>query len=119
MVDKKIDFLVSYNIAQEEILTQFKEYTSTNDAYVRAFFDKPFLETQLLLSEISSLVYEKSQQTGVIKIYEQGNNRKDRYTSCSYANWFADKLEQDLLTEKEETFDFAKAPCCVSAVSFD
>ena len=62
----------------------------------------------MLISETSDLVYEKMPQTGVIKIHEQGNNRKDRYTSVSYANYFADLLEQDLLSDNQE-YDF----CCL------
>ena len=41
------------------------------------------------------------QQTGVVKIREQGNNRKDRYTSCSYASYFASILEKDLFSKKK------------------
>ena len=41
------------------------------------------------------------QQTGVVKIHEQGVNRKDRYTSCSYASYFASILEKDLFGKKK------------------
>lgn len=117
LTDKKIDFLISHNIAQEEILPQIKEYLNENDLLRKSFYDQPFWETQLLISEAASLVYEKAQQTGVIKIYEQGNNRKDRYTSCSYANWFADKLEADLLTEPEKP-NYQAAPVFASSIDF-
>ena len=55
-----------------------------------------------MISECAELLYEKSPQTGAVKIYEQGGNRKDRYTSCSYGGYFFDQLELDLLTESEE-----------------
>ena len=36
-------------------------------------------------------------QTGIIKIYELGKNRKDRYTACSYGSYFFDQLELDMM----------------------
>lgn len=99
LIENKIDFLVNYNTAKEEILMPNKEYVEnlTNDADKLATFELPFLETQLMVNECAELQYEKMQQTGVIKIFEQGNKRKDRYTSCSYGSYFIDKLELDLL----------------------
>ena len=58
-----------------------------------------------MISECAELLYEKSPQTGVVKIYEQGGNRKDRYTSCSYASHFFDHLEIDMLSVSSD-FEF-------------
>ena len=80
-------------------------------------FEKPFLETQLLISETVGLVYEKKEQTGAIVVKEQGANRKDRYTSCSYGNYFASLLEQDLLSDNNET-EWDTAPSCVTALNW-
>ena len=113
-----IDFLVSPGEAREDILPNIKEYMEETDTDKRFDFEKPFFETQLLISEAVSLVYEKMPQTGAIKIYEQGKNRKDRYTSCSYGSYFANLLEKDLLKE-EEKVNYSSAPICVSSVSFD
>ncbi len=105
LIENKIDFLVNYNTAKEEILMPNKEYLEslTNDADKLATFELPFLETQLMVNECAELQYEKMQQTGVIKIFEQGNKRKDRYTSCSYGSYFIDKLELDLLGKRRQT----------------
>ena len=111
-----IDFLVNYNEAVDEILPNIKEYVECSDSE-RFFYEQPFFETQLLISETASLVYEKMQQTGVIKIREQGANRKDRYTSCSYGSYFASLLEQDLLSQSEK-HDYTNAPVMVSNISF-
>lgn len=111
LMEEKIDLLISYGKAKEEILKENKEYLSdfyeeTGDA---STFELPFIETQLLISECAELVYEKAQQTGVIKISEKGSNRKDRYTSCSYGNYFIDQLEIDLLGQKKvQSYDPAK-----------
>jgi len=99
---KKIDLLVSFEQANEEILPNIKEYTSAPDASAQIFYEAPFLETQALISETTSLIYEKKQDTGVIVVREQGKNRKDRYTSCSYGNYFASLLEKDLISHNED-----------------
>jgi hypothetical protein len=99
---KKIDFPVSLEVAREEILPQIKEYDAAIDGETQFFYESPFLETQALISETTSLIYDKKDQTGVIVIREQGNNRKDRYTSVSYGGWFATQLEKDLISNGEE-----------------
>lgn len=99
--EKKIDFLVTFEQASEEILPKIKEYMSAPDAETQLFYETPFLETQALFSETSSLVYEKGNETGVIVIHEQGKNRKDRYTSISYGSYFASLLERDLISQTD------------------
>lgn len=106
LVEKKIDLLINYTSAKNEILSDIKEYSTAminSDSNIITYYEKPFIETQLLIKETAELVYEKAAQTGMIKISEQGNNTKDRYTSCSYGNYFIDKLELDLLGEKVRT----------------
>lgn len=105
LIEKHIDLLISYNEAKEELLKQNKEYLDIihrrEDGDI-VDFEMPFIETQLLINECAELVYEKAQQTGVIKISEKGSNRKDRYSSCSYGNYFIDQLELDLLGAKKK-----------------
>jgi hypothetical protein len=60
------------------------------------------LETQALISETTSLVYERKEQTGIIVVHEQGKNRKDRYTSVSYGDMFFTELEKDLMNNIQE-----------------
>ena len=99
---RKIDFLVSFEKASEEILPNIKEYVNAPDAATQAFYEAPFLETQALISETTDLVYEKKEQTGAIVIHEKGSNRKDRYTSCSYGSYFTSMLEKDLLSNNDD-----------------
>lgn len=96
--DNRIDLLISYNKALEEQLPKIEGYNQAIDLDEQLFFEKPFLETQEFIAETNALVYERKEQTGLIVISEKGNNRKDRYTSISYANYFADLLEQDLMS---------------------
>lgn len=100
--EKRIDFLIGFEQALEEILPNIKEYIEAPDADTQMFFETPFLETQAMISETVSLVYEKKADSGVIVIHEQGANTKDRYTSISYGNYFISLLERDLLSQIEE-----------------
>lgn len=102
LVENKIDFLVNFNTAKEEILQNNKEYIAEIDVEKQVEFERPFLETQAMISECAELQYEKMPQTGVIKIQEKGKNRKDRYTSCSYGSHFIDQLELDMLASSSD-----------------
>lgn len=99
---KKIDLPVSYEKAKEDILPNIKEYLMAEDGDTQVFYESPFLETQALINETTSLIYEKKVQTGVTVIKERGNNRKDRYTSVSYGNYFYEELEKDLTSQSED-----------------
>lgn len=98
LAENKIDFLVNFETAKEDILPKINEYVSAVDGDTAAFYEVPFLETQALFAETVDLIYEKKQDTGLIVIREQGSNRKDRYTSVSYGVWLCELLERDLLT---------------------
>lgn len=102
-----IDLLVSYNTASEDILPNIPGYQKAVAESIESqlFFEKPYFETQELISETINLTYERKEQTGAIVISEQGSNRKDRYSSLSYGNYFASLLEQDLLSE-DDNYDF-------------
>ena len=119
LVENKIDFLVNFNTAKEEVLSSNKEYIESmgNNQERQADLELPFLETQLMISECAELQYEKMPQTGVIKIQEKGSKRKDRYTSCSYGSYFIDKLELDLLSTEPKQ-DYSSAPLFSSSINF-
>ena len=102
LIENKIDFLLNYNTAKEEILPKIPEYKNAMEVDTEIFYERPFIETQELVSESVGLTYEKKEQTGLIAISEQGAKRKDRYTSCSYGNYFASLLEQDLLSDHSD-----------------
>lgn len=99
---KKIEFLIPFEQARDEILSTMKDYVEAAELETQVFFESPFLETQALVNETIDLIYEKKVQTGAIVISEQGNNRKDRYTSVSYGSYFASLLEKDVISQNEE-----------------
>jgi hypothetical protein len=102
----KIDLLIPFEKAQEEILQNIKEYVSTPESEVQEFYETPFLETQALIFETTALGFEKKEQTGAIVVHERSGNRKDRYTSVSYGSYFASQLEKDLVSNSSE-YEFA------------
>lgn len=97
LIEDKIDFLINYNIAKEDVLSNIDEYTKSTDLDEQIEFEKPFLETQAMISECAELQYEKMPSTGIIRIQEKGGRRKDRYTSCSYGSYFIDQIELDMI----------------------
>lgn len=105
--ENKIDLLIPYNKAVEEQLPKLAEYTQAVSQSIddQLFYEKPYIETQEFINETNNLVCERKDQTGIIVISEKGNNRKDRYTSISYGNYFASLLEQDLLSD-DDNYDF-------------
>lgn len=107
LTSKRIDFLVNLSDIKDDLQDKIPEYSSTLDSKTLFFFERPFIETQALISETVLLEYEVGGQTGVIKISEVGSNTKDRYTSVSYGSYFAGLLEQDLLSDNSDyDFDF-------------
>lgn len=93
----RINFLVTPTIAKDEILNDNKDYLNENDVDKQFKYEKPFYETQALISETAELLYEKNPQTGTIKVYEKGTNTKDRYVAAAMASYFIDQLELDML----------------------
>lgn len=98
----KINLLVNFNTAKEEILAENKDYINEIDLERQFEYEKPFLETQALVNETCGLMYEKNPQTGTVKVYEKGTNTKDRYVAATMASYFIDLLEQDLDSNSSE-----------------
>lgn len=95
-----IDLLISNTEIMDELVNFVPEY-ATADVDVQLFFERPYLETAALINEMINLEYERGEQTGLIKIINN-NDRKDRYTSVSYGNYFAQMLEHDLLSDSSK-----------------
>ena len=76
----------------------------------------PYLQTSLLIREMVELSYANDK--GLIKVFEKSGNRKDRYSSLAYANYYANELEIELRQNRTDKIDWNKIPYCTSAVSF-
>lgn len=92
-----IDLLISNTEAVDELPTFVPDYP-TMSVDDQLWFEGPYLETVALINEMIALEYETGDQTGLIKIMNN-TDRKDRYTSVSYGNYFAQMLEHDLLSD--------------------
>lgn len=105
---KMIDLLVDFDTAQDILQKNIPEYNTDENGDIMLFYERPYLETRALINEMVSLEYTKNPQTGVIQLYETGNNTKDRYVSLAYGSYFIGLLEQDLLSDTSE-YDY----CCI------
>ena len=102
LIEHRIEFLVNFETASEEILPNIKEYVNSIDADEALFYEAPFWETQALFAETTELLYEKKPDTGIIVLRELASNRKDRYTSCSYSSWLASLIAREMLSTNED-----------------
>lgn len=60
----------------------------------KALMLRPYIQATALTNELVNLEYESL--GGYIRIKEVGANRKDRYSSLAYGNYYADILESEL-----------------------
>lgn len=88
--NKKLKLMVHENDA-EEILTSLRGYDSLPEN-IKMDFKMPFIQTTLLINETINLEAEYNNNNEVT-LKEIGSARKDRYSSLSYCNYFADTLE--------------------------
>ncbi|MCM1333448.1 MAG: hypothetical protein NC084_06265 [Bacteroides sp.] len=116
MLEHRIDLLIPKDEGVEELQKYAPEYRGSDNPDVRMFYEKPYLETMLLLNELINLEGERNEM-GMVRIREHSNMTKDRYTSVSYGVYFASELSRDLLREGE-TLSFSTARRCVSQLKF-
>lgn len=81
----------------ERLLQSFKWYKEL-DLYTQSKMLMPYIQTHLLIDEIVNLESEIKENT--VRLKEQSNKRKDRYSSLSYGNYFAKTLERNLTKYK-------------------
>lgn len=115
LTEHKLDLLIPKDEGVEELKKFIPEYRSGNDPDLKFFYEKPYLETMLLLDELINLEYERS-DVGLIRIKERASKTKDRYTSVSYGCYFAAELNKDL--SQEDDVPLSNAKFCVSNINF-
>lgn len=100
---------------------EFDEMMESNKAYQelsaedKLTLKMPFIQTSLLINELINLEYTTVGTE--IKIKETGTNRKDRYSSISYANQFANELERKLARPRITSDGirlFTRVPKCMT-----
>ncbi|MGG0667671.1 terminase family protein [Lederbergia citrisecunda] len=87
---RKLKLLIHENDA-EEILEPLKGYRSLPED-IKIKFKMPYIQNTLLINETINLEATYNNE-GEVTLKEIGSARKDRYSSLSYCNMFADVLE--------------------------
>lgn len=96
---RRIRFLVDEAEGRRE-LDYMKEF-DTLSPEVKGSLRQPYLQTTALMSEMIELEYKISPDTNVLRLSEKSGFRKDRYSSVSYSNFWANKLERDLFKKQD------------------
>lgn len=96
ILKKKIKLLMNNSEAKDELIDNNNSLLKNGEEMGRLL--KPYMQTTLLINEMINLEY--SINNGHIKVFEKGNARKDRYSSCSYANYLADLIEKEEIKKR-------------------
>ena len=97
ILKKKIKFLMNDSEAKDDLIDENNSLLKNAEEMSKML--RPYKQTTLLINETINL--EWSLNGGHIKVFEKGNSRKDRYSSCSYANFLADMLEKEEIKKKK------------------
>jgi len=98
---RMITFLTDEISAEDYLLKNVPEYRKINDEISeKAWYLHPYVQISVLVNECVGL--DMSMVNGLIKLKESTGERKDRYTSVSYANYFVSTV-LDPRIRKEET----------------
>lgn len=75
----------------------FDKFTPEIKGQLRAVY----VQTSALINEMVSLDYKIEDGRNKVKLTEPRSGRKDRYSSFSYANYYADTLEAEMIRKSE------------------
>jgi hypothetical protein len=95
-----ISFLIDESEAEDFLSKKNKDFSNTEDINLKTWYLHPYRQFSELVNESVNLEYKIV--SGNVKLETTGTSRKDRYTSCSYGNYFASLLESELLKEKDD-----------------
>ena len=90
--------MVKFLIGENDARTYLMNYKGYYDLPIedKAELEKPYRQTTALINEMINLDCEYK-DGGIVRLKEQGNKRKDRYSSLSYGVYFANVLELENL----------------------
>ena len=90
-VSRKIRLLIDETEKRMDFTNDKKFFTDSEYSAIKI---APFIQTSQFIFETLNLTYE-IRGKGNIAVSEQGRNRKDRYSSLSYANDLAELIENE------------------------
>ena len=65
ITSNRLELLVGHQTALEEVLPNIDEYTKAPDGETLFFYERPYVETQALISEMVGLEYQKNPTTAI------------------------------------------------------
>lgn len=92
--------LLSTEYDAEMALSELKGYSSLSPSE-RVRFELPYIQTTLLIDELTKLQHEEA--GGKVKITEKAGMRKDRYSSLSYNYYVAVQIENKETKKQNNT----------------
>lgn len=98
----KINLLVSEIEAENILAKKFRNFGKM-EAYEQVCYKMPYVQTSLLVTELTKLEYEVKGAN--IKIKERSGMRKDRYSSLAYNYWVQCQLELKVLRKHNVSFN--------------
>jgi hypothetical protein len=101
IIKGKIKLLVDKNESYE-YLSKFSDF-ALQKAEIASRLQIPYYQIDALINEMVLLEAETNEMNGQVKLKEQSGQRKDRYTSFAYGNFFANELERQLLKKGKKT----------------
>lgn len=104
----KINLLVNEVEAEDVLAKKFKGFNKM-PVYEQVKYRMPYIQTSLLVTELTKLEYEVKGTN--VKIKERTGMRKDRYSSLAYNYWVQCQLEREILRKPKAEFninDYAK-----------
>lgn len=98
----QINLLVSEVEAESVLSKKFKNFNRM-EVYEQVNYKMPYVQTSLLVNELTKLEYEVKGTN--IKIKERSGMRKDRYSSLAYNFWVQHQLELNVLRKHQASFN--------------
>lgn len=98
----KINLLANEVEAEDILQKKFKGFNKMLP-YEQVQYRMPYIQTSLLVTELTKLEYEVKGTN--IKIKERAGMRKDRYSSLAYNYWVQCQLEREILRKPKNEFN--------------
>lgn len=98
-----ISLPINHTEAEEFLNDKNKSFKNSDDINFKMWLLHPYMQFSYMVNETINLSYKIV--SGNIKLEEPRGAMKDRYSSCSYGNYFMSLLEQDFLRSDNDIYD--------------
>ncbi|EJT5937332.1 terminase family protein [Clostridium perfringens] len=105
LVSNKIKLLLNELEGKEFLMDKLNFAKKNPEEQARLL--RPYIQTSIMINETVNLEYEL--KGTLVRVFETGTNRKDRYSSIAYANYLAKYLEKKNLSKTKSNTGVAYA----------